>query len=49
LTVTLVEARLVLEVDVDVARDSAGRWRHAARWHRARPDLSPAEVVRFGG
>ncbi|WND23485.1 hypothetical protein [Streptomyces violaceus] len=49
LTVSLIEPRLVVEVDVDVARDSAGRWRHAARWHRARPDLSPAEVFPFGG
>ncbi|WP_317447505.1 ATP-dependent DNA ligase [Streptomyces collinus] len=31
----------------DVARDSAGRRRHPARWHRARPDLSPADVSAF--
>lgn len=41
LSVTLVEPELVVEVAVDVARDSEGRWRHPARWHRARPDLSP--------
>lgn len=34
-TVTLVEPRLVVEVDVDVARDRADRWRYAARWHCA--------------
>ncbi|MFD5271553.1 ATP-dependent DNA ligase [Streptomyces sp. NPDC058335] len=35
---------MVLEVGVDVARDASGRWRHPARWHRARPDPSPAEM-----
>ncbi|MER7577821.1 ATP-dependent DNA ligase [Streptomyces sp. NPDC126514] len=44
LTVTLVEPELVVEVGVDVARDASGRWRHPARWHRARPDLSPTDV-----
>ncbi|MFH9983978.1 ATP-dependent DNA ligase [Streptomyces sp. NPDC017179] len=44
LNVTLVESELVVEVGVDVARDASGRWRHPARWHRARPDLSPADV-----
>ncbi|MEU0008220.1 hypothetical protein ABZ079_29155 [Streptomyces sp. NPDC006314] len=43
LDVTLVEPELVVEVGVDVARDASGRWRHPARWHRARPDTSPAE------
>ncbi|AGS66889.1 putative ATP-dependent DNA ligase [Streptomyces collinus] len=38
---------LVVEIGVDVARDNAGRWRHPARWHRARPDLSPADVPTF--
>ncbi|MEU5090411.1 ATP-dependent DNA ligase [Streptomyces sp. NPDC021356] len=38
---------LVVEVGVDVARDGAGRWRHPARWHRMRPDLSPAETPAF--
>ncbi|MGW0771100.1 ATP-dependent DNA ligase [Streptomyces sp. NPDC002676] len=47
LHVTLVEPELVVEVGVDVARDSAGRWRHPDRWHRARPDLSPADVPAF--
>ncbi|WSQ06376.1 hypothetical protein OG604_00350 [Streptomyces sp. NBC_01231] len=44
LNVTLVRPELVVEVGVDVARDSAGRWRHPARWCRARPDLSPGDV-----
>ncbi|MFJ9250477.1 ATP-dependent DNA ligase [Streptomyces sp. NPDC101776] len=47
LVVTLVEPELVVEVGVDVARDASGRWRHPARWHRARPDLSPADVPRL--
>ncbi|MFF3639063.1 hypothetical protein [Streptomyces sp. NPDC002250] len=41
LDATLVEPELVVEVGVDVARDASGRWRHPARWHRPRPDLSP--------
>ncbi|MET8012821.1 ATP-dependent DNA ligase [Streptomyces sp. NPDC005271] len=44
LDVTLMEPELVVEVGVDVARDAYGRWRHPARLHRARPDLSPADV-----
>ncbi|WP_328419181.1 ATP-dependent DNA ligase [Streptomyces sp. NBC_00443] len=50
MTVTLVQPDLVVEVDVDVdvARDSTGRWRHPTRWHRTRPDLSPDEVAPFG-
>ncbi|MEU9271960.1 ATP-dependent DNA ligase [Streptomyces sp. NPDC048251] len=36
-----------MEVDVDVARDSAGRWRHPTRPHRIRADLSLREVPRF--
>lgn len=47
LNVMLVEPELVVEVGVDVARDASGRWRHPARWHRARPDLSPADVPRL--
>lgn len=47
LHVTLVAPELVVEVGVDVARDRGGRWRHAARWHRARPDVAPGEVPRF--
>ncbi|WP_405675327.1 ATP-dependent DNA ligase [Streptomyces canus] len=47
LDVTLVEPEMVVEVGVDVARDASGRWRHPARWHRARPDLSPADVPRL--
>ncbi|MEU7062035.1 ATP-dependent DNA ligase [Streptomyces sp. NPDC046197] len=47
LDVTLVEPELVVEVGVDVARDASGRWRHPARLHRARPDLSPTDVPRL--
>ncbi|WP_405512102.1 ATP-dependent DNA ligase [Streptomyces canus] len=49
MSVTLVRPELVVEVGVDVARDSAGRWRHPARWYRARPDLSTGEVELFVG
>ncbi|MFI5477021.1 ATP-dependent DNA ligase [Streptomyces cacaoi] len=38
---------LVVEVGVDVARDVAGRWRHPARWHRMRLDLSLADTPSF--
>ncbi|MET7920371.1 ATP-dependent DNA ligase [Streptomyces avermitilis] len=48
LTVTLVQPELVVEVDVDVAHDASGRWRHPARLHRTRPDVSPSDVARFG-
>ncbi|MFI8193896.1 ATP-dependent DNA ligase [Streptomyces sp. NPDC085946] len=41
--VTLVKPELVVEVDV--VRDAPGRWRHPARWHRTRPDLSPANAL----
>ncbi|MET7457527.1 hypothetical protein ABZT03_37885 [Streptomyces sp. NPDC005574] len=41
LHVTLVNPKLMVEVGIDVARDAAGRWRHPARFHRVRPDLSP--------
>ncbi|MFG2368848.1 hypothetical protein ACGFY3_45875 [Streptomyces mirabilis] len=44
LNVTLVRPELVVDVGVDVARDASGRWRHPARWHRARPDLSPTDI-----
>ncbi|MEV6179958.1 ATP-dependent DNA ligase [Streptomyces sp. NPDC052015] len=44
LAVHLVRPELVVEVAVDVARDAAGRWRHAVRLHRARPDM-PSEAV----
>ncbi|MFF9819572.1 hypothetical protein [Streptomyces sp. NPDC014006] len=47
LHVTLVAPELVVEVGVDAARDSVGRWRHSARWHRLRPDLTPADVLSF--
>ncbi|MEW2121831.1 ATP-dependent DNA ligase [Streptomyces sp. NPDC005474] len=49
MAVALVGPELVAEVGADVARDSAGRWWHPARWYRARPDLSPADVMFFGG
>ncbi|GGZ42773.1 ATP-dependent DNA ligase [Streptomyces poonensis] len=48
LNATLVRPDLVVEVDVDVARDSAGRWRHPARWHRIRAELHPIQVPKFG-
>ncbi|MCM3267018.1 ATP-dependent DNA ligase [Streptomyces thermoviolaceus] len=47
LDAALVEPELVVEVGVDVARDASGRWRHPARLHRARPELSPADVPRL--
>ncbi|WP_225828489.1 hypothetical protein [Streptomyces naphthomycinicus] len=37
-----------VEVAVDVARDAAGRWRHPARPHRVRTDISAAQVPPFG-
>ncbi|MFF4542459.1 hypothetical protein [Streptomyces aureus] len=46
LDVTLVEPEVVVEVVADVARDASGRWRHPARWHRVRTDLSPTEIAR---
>ncbi|MFH9968535.1 ATP-dependent DNA ligase [Streptomyces mirabilis] len=48
LNVTLVQPELVVEVHIDVVRDSAGRWRHPARLHRARPDVSAGDVAPFG-
>jgi hypothetical protein len=45
LDVTLVRPELVVEVGVDIARDAAGRWRHPARLHRARPDLGVPKTV----
>ncbi|MEU0950025.1 ATP-dependent DNA ligase [Streptomyces canus] len=41
------EPELVVEVRADVARDRAGRWRHAVRLVRARTDLTPADVPTF--
>ncbi|WP_412104411.1 ATP-dependent DNA ligase [Streptomyces europaeiscabiei] len=38
----------MMEVSVDVARDSAGRWRHPARPHRTRADFDVQEVPLFG-
>jgi hypothetical protein len=42
-----VQLDVVMEVDVDVARDSAGRWRHPARLHRIRTDVD-VQVPLFG-
>ncbi|MES9523782.1 ATP-dependent DNA ligase [Streptomyces capoamus] len=39
---------VVMEADVDVARDSAGRWRHPARPHRIRADVDAQEMPQFG-
>lgn len=44
LTVTLVHPDLVVEIGVDIARDAGGRWRHPARLHRLRSDLSPTDI-----
>jgi hypothetical protein len=46
--VVLVEPEVVLEVAVDVAQDSAGRWRHPVRPHRIRTDIDVAQVPLFG-
>ncbi|MFJ1975509.1 hypothetical protein ACIO93_43740 [Streptomyces sp. NPDC087903] len=43
LNVTLVEPELVVEVDV--ARDGAGRWRHPAGFHRIRAELHPIQLT----
>lgn len=48
LEVTLVDPQMVVEVDVDVARDGAGRWRHPVRLHRPRLDLTASDVPPFG-
>ncbi|MFF2131494.1 hypothetical protein ACFVW1_40300 [Streptomyces olivochromogenes] len=42
MNVTLVRPELVVEVGV--ARDTSGRWRHPARLHRARPDQQTATL-----
>ncbi|WP_345666219.1 hypothetical protein [Streptomyces venetus] len=44
LEAVLVQPGVVMEVDVDVARDSAGRWRHPARPHRIRADVDVQEM-----
>ncbi|MGW7210516.1 ATP dependent DNA ligase [Streptomyces sp. NPDC054837] len=48
LSVHLVAPTVVAEVAVDVARDSAGRWRHPVRLTRIRTDIGPDDVPRFG-
>ncbi|MFI6039182.1 ATP-dependent DNA ligase [Streptomyces sp. NPDC051315] len=35
----------MVRIGVDVARGACGRWCHPGRFHRARPDLSPADVA----
>jgi ATP-dependent DNA ligase len=47
LSVHLVRPALVVEVEADIARDAAGRWRHPSRMHRTRPDLTPDDIARF--
>ncbi|MFE7654730.1 hypothetical protein ACFU6M_17820 [Streptomyces bottropensis] len=48
LEAVLVQPEVVMEIGVDVARDSAGRWRHPARPHRIRGDVDVQEVPLFG-
>lgn len=47
LDVTMVAPELVAEVSADVARDTAGRWRHPVRYVRPRPDLNPTDAPRW--
>jgi ATP-dependent DNA ligase len=48
LEVVLVVPELVVEVRADIARDSAGRWRHPVQLARFRDDLSSGDVPAFG-
>ncbi|MER5577055.1 ATP-dependent DNA ligase [Streptomyces massasporeus] len=48
LEVHLVQPDVVMEVAIDVALDSAGRWRHPARAHRVRTDIGVDQVPLFG-
>ncbi|WP_253915911.1 hypothetical protein [Streptomyces sp. NRRL S-31] len=48
LEVVLVEPEVVTEIAVDVARNSAGTWRHPVRPHRIRPDVDAARVPLSG-
>ncbi|MFF9607640.1 ATP-dependent DNA ligase [Streptomyces sp. NPDC014684] len=48
LDVVLAQPSVVMEVAVDVARDSAGRWRHPVRPYRVRTDVDVEEVPLFG-
>ncbi|MCX5328198.1 MULTISPECIES: hypothetical protein [unclassified Streptomyces] len=48
LSVHLVVPEVVAEVAVDVARDSAGRWRHPVRLTGLRTDMGTGEVALFG-
>ncbi|MET7458302.1 ATP-dependent DNA ligase [Streptomyces sp. NPDC005574] len=45
----LVQPRPVAEVAVDVARDTAGRWRHPVKLQRIRTDLKPDDIPQFTG
>lgn len=44
LDASLVQPELVVEIEVDTARDAIGRWRHPVRLHRPRADLQPADI-----
>ncbi|MFE1248703.1 hypothetical protein [Streptomyces sp. NPDC058735] len=44
----LVAPEIVAEITVDVARDSAGRFRCPVRLLRIRSDVEPGEVPLFG-
>ncbi|MGA5895114.1 hypothetical protein [Streptomyces venetus] len=48
LEVVPVEPDVVMEVAIDVARDSAGRCRHPARTHRIRTDVGVAQLPLLG-
>jgi hypothetical protein len=48
LSVHLVVPEVVGEVAVDIARDSAGRWRHSVRLTGLRTDMGTGEVPLFG-
>ncbi|GGV03784.1 hypothetical protein GCM10010502_68150 [Kitasatospora aureofaciens] len=48
LDVVLAAPEVVMEVAADVARDSAGRWRHPVRPHRIRTDIGGRDVPLFG-
>jgi ATP-dependent DNA ligase len=48
LRTTLVAPSVVVEVDADVARDRAGRFRHPVLFRRVRAELRAADVALFG-
>ncbi|MFD4862233.1 hypothetical protein [Streptomyces atratus] len=45
--VTPAEPEPVVEVGVDIARGTTGRWRHPAHWHRIRAEMHPMQVTKF--